>query len=141
MLPGIHTIAPVPVKKPEKCCKQIIPISFNVSALALGQSYNSEILKYIAGLVQERHNSNANALELRLSCPNPSIYSKTNHKNLSQTTGISFPYIERYVFNRTISRALRFKCSKTLTKHPRSVIKIVSISHGLYLRPGMGVQI
>ena len=75
MLPGIHTIAPVPVKKPEKCCKQIIPISFNVSALALGQSYNSEILKYIAGLVQERHNSIANALELRLSCPNPSIYS------------------------------------------------------------------
>ena len=29
---------------------------------------------YIDGLVQERRNSIANALELRLSCTNPSIY-------------------------------------------------------------------
>ena len=31
-------------------------------------------LEYIDGLVQERHNSIANALELRLSCTNPSNY-------------------------------------------------------------------
>ena len=29
---------------------------------------------HIDGLVQERHNPIANALELRLSCTNPSIY-------------------------------------------------------------------
>ena len=32
-------------------------------------------LDYIDGLVQERRNSIVNALELRLSCTNPSIYS------------------------------------------------------------------
>ena len=32
---------------------------------------------YINGLVQERHNSIANALELRLSCTNPSIWGRT----------------------------------------------------------------
>ena len=30
--------------------------------------------QYIGGLVQEKRNSNANALELRLSCANPSMY-------------------------------------------------------------------
>ena len=29
---------------------------------------------YIDGLVQERHNSSANALELRLSCTNPWVW-------------------------------------------------------------------
>ena len=28
-------------------------------------------MSYVDGLVQERHNSSANALELRLSCTNP----------------------------------------------------------------------
>ena len=31
---------------------------------------------HIDGLVQERHNSIANALEMRLSCTNPSIYTQ-----------------------------------------------------------------
>ena len=35
---------------------------------------NFEYETYIDGLVQERHNSIANALELRLSCTNPSIW-------------------------------------------------------------------
>ena len=40
--------------------------------------YVSDILQYcINGLVQERRNSIANALELRLSCTNPSVYSST----------------------------------------------------------------
>ena len=33
------------------------------------------MMKYIDGLMQERHNSIANALELCLSCTNLSIYS------------------------------------------------------------------
>ena len=33
---------------------------------------------YIYGLMQERLNSIANALELRLSCTNPSIYASLN---------------------------------------------------------------
>ena len=37
----------------------------------------STTIPYIDGLVQERHNSIANAMELRLSCTNPLIYSIT----------------------------------------------------------------
>ena len=41
----------------------------------------------IDGLVQERRNSIANALELRHSCTNPSIY---NHEKSAQKVGISY---------------------------------------------------
>ena len=36
---------------------------------------NDESLQHIDGLVQEKRNSKALAMELRLSCTNPSIYS------------------------------------------------------------------
>ena len=39
---------------------------------------------YIDGLVQERRNSIANALELRLSCTNPSIYAISNITTLAK---------------------------------------------------------
>ena len=35
---------------------------------------------YIYGVVQERHNSSALAVELRLSCTNPSIYAAKSYK-------------------------------------------------------------
>ena len=37
---------------------------------------------HLDGLVQERRNSTANALELRLSCTKPSIYSSTGATEL-----------------------------------------------------------
>ena len=49
------------------CCVLVLvdfPISFRVISPALGQSY-------IDGLVQERHNSSALAMELCLSCIKP----------------------------------------------------------------------
>ena len=68
----------------------ILPVFFRVTSLELGKPYgcSSSIeatlknmskyitrihAEYINGLVQERRNSIANALELRLSCTNPSI--------------------------------------------------------------------
>ena len=39
-----------------------------------GQHYNTLEWHYIDGLVQERRNSSALAMELRLSCTNPSIW-------------------------------------------------------------------
>ena len=37
-----------------------------------------DFMEYIDGLVKERCNSSANALELRLSCTNPSIWASQN---------------------------------------------------------------
>ena len=37
-------------------------------------AFKSKLMPYIDGLMQERCNSIANALELRLSCTNPSIW-------------------------------------------------------------------
>ena len=39
------------------------------------------------GLVQERHNSTVNALELRLSCTNPAKYSGLKRGNIKSSTG------------------------------------------------------
>ena len=41
---------------------------------AISWSLGAIVYKHIGGLVQERRNSIANALELRLSYTNPSIY-------------------------------------------------------------------
>ena len=45
---------------------------------------------YIDGLVQERRNSIANALELRLSCTNPSIYRRHQDSNVNLPQGRHF---------------------------------------------------
>ena len=42
---------------------------------------------YIGGLVQERRNSIANTLELRLPCINPSIYDDDNILTTQSNTG------------------------------------------------------
>ena len=55
--------------------------------------YNDTV-RYIDGLVQERHNSIANALELRLSCTNPSIW-HPSHPMLMPT---SYPRVDRVVW-------------------------------------------
>ena len=47
------------------------------------QMPESDSTLYLNGLVQERHNSIANALELRLSCTNPSIYDCTSQIQIS----------------------------------------------------------
>ena len=74
-------------------------MALRVASLALAKSYyfNSAseatmkniyidiIYVQIDGLVQERHNSSALAMELRLSCNNPPkwySYNKSNYKNL-----------------------------------------------------------
>ena len=49
--------------------------------------------RYINGLVQERRNSSALAMELRLSCTNPSIYSAKNKARPSV-----FHYITFFIF-------------------------------------------
>ena len=46
-----------------------------------GKNYQSYTIQYIDGLVQEKRNSIANALELRLSCTNPSTSYKS-HKSI-----------------------------------------------------------
>ena len=45
-----------------------------ISYLIYWSYMNGFTLLYIDGLMQERHNSTANELELRLSCINPSIW-------------------------------------------------------------------
>ena len=45
----------------------------NVVCENVSHFVSASVCWYINGLVQERHNSIANALELRLSCTNPSI--------------------------------------------------------------------
>ena len=54
-------------------------LSFYAEKLAVYGSFqfiqiDGLIQDYLDGLVQERHNSTANALQLRLSCSNPSIW-------------------------------------------------------------------
>ena len=54
----------------------ILPISLWTTALEMEQTRRSPSAVnslFIDGLVQERRNSSANALELRLSCTNPLI--------------------------------------------------------------------
>ena len=46
------------------------------------------LIFHIDGLVQERRNSIANALELRLSCPNPSIWNLAYDIYLSTHRGL-----------------------------------------------------
>ena len=58
---------------------------------------------YIDDLVQERRNYIANALELRLSCTNPSIYDK----DLAGT-----PWWLSYLWYETVM----LKCTKSLTE-------------------------
>ena len=42
-------------------------------------------ISYIDGLMQERRNSHALAMELRLSCINPSIYGMWRHRKFMTT--------------------------------------------------------
>ena len=52
---------------------------------------------HIDGLVQERRNSSALAMELRLSCTNPSILPElSGHKQLSEGPGSSI-YFTAYI--------------------------------------------
>ena len=53
-------------------------VNFDILAWSASVSYDMWTVKdgdiyHIEGLVQERHNSSALAMELRLSCTNPSI--------------------------------------------------------------------
>ena len=50
-----------------------IKLSSNISNLISSLNIIKKYLTYLDGLVQERRNSIANALELCLSCTNPSI--------------------------------------------------------------------
>ena len=50
--------------------------------------FSSGIWEYFDGLEHERRNSIANALELRLSCTNPSIYTSSYHMMTSSNGDI-----------------------------------------------------
>ena len=59
-------------------CRNATPVSFVIcynfyTAEAPYKVWYQNMILHIDGLVQERRNSIANALELRLSCTNPSI--------------------------------------------------------------------
>ena len=61
----------------------------------MGQTGTVRIHYDINGLVQERRNSIANALELRLSCTKPSIrliFSKKIHSRYSHTSSLRVRY-------------------------------------------------
>ena len=53
-------------------------------------------LLYIDGLVQERHNSSALAIELRLSCTNPSIWLITLGRNSWDILHVCLASTRRY---------------------------------------------
>ena len=66
-------------------------------------------LSHIDGLVQERRNSIANALELRRSCTNPSTWSETIQKKTSPWGRLnikmsSYQYRVSHVKDKTVSR-------------------------------------
>ena len=50
--------------------------NITVSNICITHSFHKNLCHYFNGLAQERHNSIANALELHLSCTNPSIWSQ-----------------------------------------------------------------
>ena len=68
---------------------QMPPVhSANLVANSGNTAYEVDVIRYwyvahINGLVQERHNSIANTLELRLSCTDPSIYFYVFYEMLS----------------------------------------------------------
>ena len=66
------------------------------------------VIKYIDGLVQERHNSIANALELRLSCTDPFIYSIDIHVVFKMSAVWDIFFILK--FDITFHSAISFVC-------------------------------
>ena len=73
-------------------CLLLIPLQ-----LWLHNNEMTEISHY-SGLLQERRNSFANALELRLSCTNPPIYNKAaNNPSYTVTTDCHTVTIDSYI--------------------------------------------
>ena len=78
---GNRKIVPTPVDQPGRIwvkCTDIKLVKWadieQVWLTDIKPQQNKKCKPYISRLMQERLNSNANALELRLSCTNPSIY-------------------------------------------------------------------
>ena len=66
-------------------------IAYEILVLAFSVWFHKEfhMVCHIDGLVQERRNSIANALELRLSCTNPSIWSNSGDFQMNKPSARS----------------------------------------------------
>ena len=62
---------------------------FDAGLMYLTQSNSCGVFVQIDGLVQERRNSNANTLELRLSCTNPLIWYNTTCLGVNEWTSVN----------------------------------------------------
>ena len=87
---------------------------------------NASMTKHIDGLVQERRNSSANALELRLSCTNPSILSHLLCVSWNQWDDMLSTFISNWaIFHTEHNLSVNFEVTNS---EIRSRLKI-AISH------------